>query len=107
MKIDPKAIGVGLYQHDVNQTRLGRGLDAVVEDGEGEEAVTAYLKNHHKRANAQAALSRVRQLVNPVTYDELIARDKTNLDIFWLRDNFLSLPSAYPNRSWSNSKWST
>jgi protein Tex len=32
VKIDPKAIGVGQYQHDVNQIRLGKGLDAVVED---------------------------------------------------------------------------
>ena len=32
VKIDPKAIGVGQYQHDVNQSRLARGLDAVVED---------------------------------------------------------------------------
>ncbi len=32
VKIDPKAIGVGQYQHDVNQTQLARGLDNVVED---------------------------------------------------------------------------
>ena len=32
VKIDPKSIGVGQYQHDVNQSRLARGLDAVVED---------------------------------------------------------------------------
>jgi len=32
VKIDPKSIGVGQYQHDVNQTHLARGLDAVVED---------------------------------------------------------------------------
>jgi uncharacterized protein len=32
VKIDPKSIGVGQYQHDVNQTRLARKLDAVVED---------------------------------------------------------------------------
>ena len=32
VKIDPKAIGVGQYQHDVSQTRLARALDAVVED---------------------------------------------------------------------------
>ncbi len=31
VKIDPKSIGVGLYQHDVNQKRLGERLDAVVE----------------------------------------------------------------------------
>jgi uncharacterized protein len=32
VKIDPKAIGVGQYQHDVNQGGLARGLNAVVED---------------------------------------------------------------------------
>ena len=32
VKIDPKSIGVGQYQHDVNQNELARALDAVVED---------------------------------------------------------------------------
>ncbi|MGF0537065.1 Tex family protein [Agrobacterium sp. ES01] len=32
VKIEPKAIGVGQYQHDVDQSKLGRSLDAVVED---------------------------------------------------------------------------
>ncbi len=32
VKIDPKSIGVGQYQHDVNQAALARTLDAVVED---------------------------------------------------------------------------
>jgi len=32
VKIDPKAIGVGQYQHDVSQTALARSLDATVED---------------------------------------------------------------------------
>ncbi len=32
VKIEPKAIGVGQYQHDVNQSELARTLDAVVED---------------------------------------------------------------------------
>ncbi len=32
VKIEPKAIGVGQYQHDVNQNRLARSLDNVVED---------------------------------------------------------------------------
>ncbi|MCC5933891.1 MAG: RNA-binding transcriptional accessory protein [Candidatus Cyclonatronum sp.] len=31
VKIDPKSIGVGLYQHDVNQVKLSRGLGDVVE----------------------------------------------------------------------------
>jgi protein Tex len=32
VKIDPKAIGVGQYQHDVGEAKLARSLDAVVED---------------------------------------------------------------------------
>ncbi|SFL12279.1 uncharacterized protein SAMN04488518_11754 [Pseudovibrio ascidiaceicola] len=32
VKIEPKSIGVGQYQHDVNQTKLARSLDGVVED---------------------------------------------------------------------------
>ena len=32
VKIDPKAIGVGQYQHDLNQKKLGQTLDGVVED---------------------------------------------------------------------------
>ncbi|MBB6092315.1 uncharacterized protein HNQ60_001161 [Povalibacter uvarum] len=32
VKIDPKSIGVGQYQHDVNQSRLARSLDGIVED---------------------------------------------------------------------------
>ncbi|WP_077732482.1 Tex family protein [Methylocaldum sp. 14B] len=32
VKIEPKAIGVGQYQHDVNQSQLSKSLDAVVED---------------------------------------------------------------------------
>ncbi|MGD9660659.1 MAG: Tex family protein [Porticoccaceae bacterium] len=32
VKIDPKSIGVGQYQHDVSQTQLARSLDAVIED---------------------------------------------------------------------------
>ena len=44
VKIDPKSIGVGQYQHDVSQTRLAKSLDAVVEDcvnGVGVEVNTA------------------------------------------------------------------
>ncbi len=32
VKIDPKSIGVGQYQHDVNQFQLAKGLDIVIED---------------------------------------------------------------------------
>lgn len=32
VKIDPKSIGVGQYQHDMNQKKLGTALDGVVED---------------------------------------------------------------------------
>lgn len=44
VKIDPKSIGVGMYQHDVNQNELARALDAVVEsvvNGVGVDVNTA------------------------------------------------------------------
>lgn len=47
VKIDPRAIGVGLYQHDVDQARLARALDAVVEDavnGVGVDLQTASVR---------------------------------------------------------------
>ena len=31
VKIEPKSIGIGLYQHDVDQTALGKALQSVVE----------------------------------------------------------------------------
>jgi uncharacterized protein len=47
VKIDPKSIGVGQYQHDVNQVHLGKALDGVVEscvNGVGVEVNTASAK---------------------------------------------------------------
>ncbi|MEN6542814.1 Tex family protein [Parvibaculum sp.] len=44
VKIDPKSIGVGQYQHDISEHKLSRSLDAVVEDcvnGVGVDANTA------------------------------------------------------------------
>jgi len=49
-----------------------RLVDVLAEDGQGEKAVNDFLAAHHRRSNAEAALQRVRQLVNPVTYEELI-----------------------------------
>ena len=42
VKIDPKSIGVGQYQHDVNQNQLAKSLDAVVEDCVNAVGVDAY-----------------------------------------------------------------
>ncbi len=47
-------------------------LDEVVVDGEGADAVRKLLARHQRKGNAYAALGRVRQCVNPVTYEELI-----------------------------------
>ena len=48
-------------------------VDYLVDDGKGEAAVDDFLARHYRRANAQAALNRVKQMLNPVTYEELIA----------------------------------
>lgn len=41
VKIDPKSIGVGQYQHDMNQKKLGESLDSVVEKSVNEVGVDA------------------------------------------------------------------
>ena len=69
VKIDPKAIGVGQYQHDVNQRELARTLESVVEDcvnAVGVDVNTA----------SPALLARVSGL-NPILAKNIVAfRDK-------------------------------
>ncbi|MCC5988856.1 MAG: RNA-binding transcriptional accessory protein [Pararhodobacter sp.] len=70
VKIEPKAIGVGQYQHDVNQAALGRALDGVVEDAVnavGVELNTA----------SAALLARVAGL-GPVLADAIVAHRDAN-----------------------------
>ncbi len=57
VKIEPKAIGVGQYQHDVNQTSLARTLDAVVEDCVNQVGVDVNTASAHLLAYV-AGLSR-------------------------------------------------
>jgi len=47
-------------------------VDVLAEDGEGEVATVNFIRRHQKRGNAHIAMSRIRQCVNPVTYEELI-----------------------------------
>ncbi|MDQ6954817.1 MAG: Tex family protein [Mariprofundaceae bacterium] len=57
VKIEPKAIGVGQYQHDVNQSHLARTLDAVVEDCVNQVGVDVNTASAHLLAYV-AGLSR-------------------------------------------------
>ncbi|MCP4293293.1 MAG: crotonase/enoyl-CoA hydratase family protein [bacterium] len=47
-------------------------VDEVVKDGEGASAVRNLLARHQRKGNAFSAFGRIRQCINPVTYDELI-----------------------------------
>ncbi len=47
-------------------------VDEVVADGEGVSAVRGILARHQRKGNAYTAFGRVRQCINPVTYEELI-----------------------------------
>ncbi|MCC7634880.1 Tex family protein [Stenotrophomonas rhizophila] len=83
VKIDPKAIGVGQYQHDVDQYRLARALDARVEDcvnAVGVEVNTA----------SAALLSRVSGLSSTVA--ENIVRHRDDNGPFKRRKDLLKVP---------------
>ncbi|MGF1713535.1 RNA-binding transcriptional accessory protein [Photobacterium chitinilyticum] len=69
VKIDPKAIGVGQYQHDVSQSMLAKRLDAVVEDcvnGVGVDVNTA----------SAALLTRVAGLTKTIAQNVVDYRDE-------------------------------
>lgn len=83
VKIEPKAIGVGQYQHDVDQYRLARALDARVEDcvnAVGVEVNTA----------SAALLSRVSGL--SATVAENIVRHRDDNGPFKRRKDLLKVP---------------
>lgn len=69
VKIEPKAIGVGQYQHDVNPYRLARALDAKVEDCVNAVGV-------HVNTASSALLSRVSGLSSVVAENIVAHRDQ-------------------------------
>ena len=87
VKIEPKAIGVGQYQHDVNQFKLARALDGVVEDcvnGVGVEVNTA----------SAPLLARVSGL-NPSLAEYIVEHRNVN-GAFGRREELLSVPRMGP-----------
>ena len=87
VKIDPKAIGVGQYQHDMPQARLGETLDGVVEDcvnAVGVDVNTA----------SPSLLQRVSGL-NATTAKNLVKYREEN-GIFTTRKQILKVPKLGP-----------
>ncbi|MCC8446110.1 Tex family protein, partial [Xanthomonas translucens] len=83
VKIEPKAIGVGQYQHDVDQYRLARALDARVEDCVNAVGV-------HVNTASAALLSRVSGLSASVA--ENIVRHRDDNGPFKRRKDLLKVP---------------
>ncbi|ARN73629.1 Tex family protein [Oceanicoccus sagamiensis] len=69
VKIEPKSIGVGQYQHDVSQTQLARSLDAVVEDCVNSVGVDV-------NTASSALLSRVSGLNQTIAHNIVELRDQ-------------------------------
>lgn len=87
VKIDPKSIGVGQYQHDVNQKLLTRELDAVVEDVVNSVGVDVN--------SASAALLQRVAGITPVVADNIVAyRDENGS--FSSRRQLLKVPRLGP-----------
>ncbi len=83
VKIDPKSIGVGQYQHDVNAGQLGRALDAVVEDCVNAVGVDLNMAS-------AALLSRVSGLSNSVA--KAIVQYRDSHGAFASRENLKKVP---------------
>ncbi|GAB2516627.1 Tex family protein [Lysobacter humi (ex Lee et al. 2017)] len=83
VKIEPKAIGVGQYQHDVDQYRLARALDAKVEDCVNAVGV-------HVNTASAALLARVSGLSSTVA--ENIVRHRDTNGPFRSRKELMKVP---------------
>ncbi len=70
-EITKRLITTGKVLTAAQMHKLGL-VDILAEDGQGHIAVQEYLASSHRRANAYHALNRVRQCVNPITYEELM-----------------------------------
>lgn len=87
VKIDPKSIGVGQYQHDVNQALLAAGLDTVVEDAVNSVGVDVNL--------ASAPLLNRVAGVTPTLAENIVAyRDENGA--FKSRKELLKVPRLGP-----------
>ncbi len=87
VKIEPKSIGVGQYQHDVNQARLARSLDAVVEDAVNAVGVDL-------NTASASLLARVSGL-SPSLADAIIVR-RDEKGAFASRRDLLAVPRLGP-----------
>lgn len=87
VKIEPKAIGVGQYQHDVDQHRLGQALDGVVEDAVNAVGVDLNMAS-------APLLSRVSG-VGPALAEAIVAR-RNEAGAFRTRKDLLSVPRLGP-----------
>lgn len=87
VKIDPKSIGVGQYQHDVSQTQLARNLDAVVEDCVNAVGVDINMAS-------APLLTRVSGLTPTLAQNIVAYRDE--LGVFTERKQLLKVPRLGP-----------
>ncbi len=102
VKIDPRSIGVGLYQHDVDQKALGEALDAVVESvvnyvGVDVNTASVALLQHIAGLNARAARALVERREEQgafVSRDELLQVQGLGPKSFQQAAGFLRIPKA-------------
>lgn len=87
VKIDPRSIGVGQYQHDVNQSMLSDGLDSVVEDAVNSVGVDVN--------TASAPLLRRVAGITP-TLAESIVRHRESHGAFTTRNELKDVPRLGP-----------
>jgi DSF synthase len=55
-------------------------VDILAENGEGEKAVSAYIRKQSRANNSYQAIHKVRQIIHPLQYDELLQVAKVWLD---------------------------
>ncbi len=102
VKVDPKSIGVGQYQHDVNQVQLKKSLDAVVESavnsvGVDVNTASAALLSHVAGIGPATAQSLVKHREEKGIFkerDELLKVARLSTKVFEQAAGFLRIPAG-------------
>ena len=82
-RLDPvRAERIALSGHTYSAEELHElgVVDVLAENGDGEKAVNAYIKKQNRANNSYQAIHKVRQLIHPLHYDELLQVAKIWLD---------------------------
>ena len=108
VKIDPKSIGVGQYQHDMNQKKLGEALNGVVEDCVNKVGVdlnTASASLLEYISGISKTIAKLPSWDRKLLSSVQVSHGSQGAKILWMQPVFIRRATTQPKNSWKS--WAT